>query len=94
MASWSAILALTGFHYSGVTKELEFGNITGRYFWSDGYSYGTVEISKQSENRTIVLNVLNGKIDISKITINDIGSSKFKTVLSIQAGEVQSFTIK
>lgn len=94
MASWSAILALTGFHYSGVTKELEFGNITGKFFWSDGYSYGTVEISKPGENRTLSLNVLNGKIDISKITIRDLGSVKLKTMKSIKAGETQSFTIK
>jgi uncharacterized protein (DUF608 family) len=94
MASWSAVLALTGFHYSGVTKELEFGNITGKYFWSDGYSNGTVEISKQVENRTLALNVLNGKFDISKITIRDIGSIKLKTMIAMKAGDTQSFAIK
>ena len=52
MASWSAILALTGFHYSGVTGEMKFGDITGKYFWSDGYSYGTVEISNTGGRKT------------------------------------------
>ena len=32
MASWSALLALTGFQYSGVTKEIKFGNITRKIF--------------------------------------------------------------
>jgi non-lysosomal glucosylceramidase len=94
MASWSAVLALTGFHYSGVTREIEFGNISGKYFWSDGYSWGTVEISKKGETRLLTLNVLNGKIDISKVSIRDIGSTGLKTIKPIKAGENQSFTIK
>ena len=53
MASWSAILALTGFHYSGVTREMKFGDITGKYFWSDGYAYGTVEISNAGTDKII-----------------------------------------
>ena len=68
MASWSALLALTGFHYSGVTKEIKFGDITGKYFWSNGYSYGTVNISQAEGARLLTLKVINGKIDISKVT--------------------------
>ena len=94
MASWSAILALTGFHYSGVTKELMFADITGKYFWSDGYSYGTVEISNSGADKLLTLNVLNGKIDISKITVTGRGSSSLKKVTSIETGGKASFTIK
>jgi non-lysosomal glucosylceramidase len=92
MASWSALLALTGFHYSGVTKEIKFGNIIGKYFWSDGYSYGTVEISNNLGNRTLTLNVLNGKIDISKVTLDGFGSTIIKTKV-IRPGGKESFKI-
>jgi uncharacterized protein (DUF608 family) len=94
MASWSAILALTGFHYSGVTKELKFADITGKYFWSDGYSYGTVEISNSGADKLLTLNVLNGKLDISKITVTGRGSSSLKKITSIEKGGKASFTIK
>jgi non-lysosomal glucosylceramidase len=94
MASWSAILALTGFHYSGVTKELKFGDITGKYFWSDGYAYGTVEISDSGPDKLLTLNVLNGKINISKIIITGRGSVSLKKIKPIESGEIASFTIK
>src|SRR5690606_176864 len=40
IASWSEIPSLTGFHYSGVTGELNFTGKPGKYFWSDGYAWG------------------------------------------------------
>jgi non-lysosomal glucosylceramidase len=94
MASWSAVLALTGFHYSGVTKELKIGNIRGKYFWSNGYSYGTMEIFPVSGTRLLTLNVLHGKIDISKVTIEGFSSASFKKVKSIQTGEKVTVEIK
>lgn len=93
MASWSSLLALTGFHYSGVTKEIQFGDITGKYFWSNGYAYGTAEISQKDKTRSLTLNVLNGKIDILKVTINDFGSATLKTMKSIKSGEKQTLII-
>jgi hypothetical protein len=94
MASWSAILALTGFHYSGVTGELKFGDITGKYFWSDGYAYGTVEISNSGADKQLTLNVLNGKIDISKITITGSGSVSLKKTTTFVAGSNEVINIK
>jgi hypothetical protein len=94
MASWSAILALTGFHYSGVSGEMKFGDIRGKYFWSNGYAYGTVEISDSGKERSLTLNVLNGKIDISKMTITGFGSASLKKMTSIETGGKQSFIIK
>ena len=94
MASWSAILALTGFHYSGVTKELKFGDITGKYFWSDGYAYGTVEIVRFRSRQTVTINVLNGKIDISKITITGHGSASLKKMTTLISGNKEVLNIK
>jgi non-lysosomal glucosylceramidase len=94
MASWSAIPALTGFRYSGVTKEINFRDITGKNFWSNGYSYGTVEISGDEGSRLLTLSVLNGKIDISKVIIEGIGSASLKKPVSVQGGRKETFKIK
>jgi len=94
MASWSALLAPTGFHYSGVTRELKFSDIKGTCFWSNGYAYGTATISQTGGTRLLTLNVLNGGIDISTVTIEGFGSSSFKKTRSIQTGGKESFTIK
>ncbi len=73
---------------------MKFGDISGKYFWSDGYAYGTVEISEAGKERSVTLNVLNGKIDISKMTITGFGSASLKKMTSIETGGKQSFMIK
>ncbi len=93
MASWSAILALTGFQYSGVTREMIFGDILGKYFWSNGYSYGTAEISDEKGSRSLTLNVLNGEVDISKVTIEGIGTANLSRMKTVRTGERESFRI-
>jgi non-lysosomal glucosylceramidase len=93
MASWSAILALTGFHYSGVTKEMKFGDLTGKYFWSDGRSWGTVEISGSGSEKNVTLNVMKGKADISAMTLTGFGSLKLKKNVSIAEGSSENFKI-
>ena len=87
MASWSAVLALTRFQYSGVTKEIKFGDISGTYFWSNGYSYGTVKISRDNRARLVNLNIIEGIIVISKVTIEGVGTASLKKTMEIQPGE-------
>jgi len=95
MASWSAVLALSGFHYSAITKEMKFGDKTGRFFWSDGYSYGIAEISNggSGAERSVTIRVLNGKIDINKLTVEGLGSATMKKSKSIPAGGAESFIV-
>ena len=93
MASWSAVLALTGFHYSGVTKEITFGNTTGKYFWSNGYAYGTVEIFQKDGSKKLTLNVMNGKLDLQKVSIEGIGSVSLKALKTLNPGDSWDFEI-
>jgi hypothetical protein len=51
MASWAAVLALSGFQYSGVEKSMEFAAGEGTYFWSNGSAWGTCRISKMEPKR-------------------------------------------
>ncbi len=93
MASWSALLAMTGFHYSGITKEMRFADIPGKYFWSNGYAYGTAEISGKERERSVTISVLNGTVEISKIAIEGIGAVSRKKGAAISPGGSESFRI-
>ena len=65
MASWAAIIALSDFHYSGVNKTMSFTSVPGRYFWSNGYAYGTCEVSENS----VKLEVLKGSLDLETLRL-------------------------
>jgi uncharacterized protein (DUF608 family) len=93
MASWSAVLALSGFSYSGVTRELRFTNQPGMYFWSNGFSYGTARISGDKKRMTVVLKLISGSIELNKLTIADTGSEVFSKPRRLNAGESASITI-
>ena len=82
MASWSAPLALTGFHYSGVDKSISFTSKPGTYFWSNGYAWGICKV----EEKKAILNVLHGQISLQKFTLKDAGTAKLKDPV-IKAGE-------
>ena len=51
MAAWAGILAYTGFQYSAVEDHMTFNARNGKYFWSNGYLYGTIEIINQGRRK-------------------------------------------
>ena len=77
MASWAAVLAESGFQYSGVDKSMEFTSKPGTYFWSNGYAWGTCQVS----GKTATVNVLNGKIELSRFTLAKLGTVKLKSIV-------------
>lgn len=88
MASWSAILALSGFHYSGVDKTMNFTAAPGRYFWSNGYAFGTCEVSPAS----VELKVLKGSLDLKTLTLTD-RKKPVATGIVLSEGETGTFKI-
>lgn len=91
MTSWSAPLALSGFHYSGVDKTMSFTAKPGTYFWSNGYAWGTSKI----EGNKVTLNVLYGKIELSGLSLDGLGSVKLRnTVMSSDNNNSMTFLIK
>ena len=88
MASWSAVLALSGFHYSGVEKSMSFTSVPGNYFWSNGYSWGTCKV----ENGKATLNVLKGNLTLSKFSLGEIKAIVFKPI-TINEGDTKEFII-
>ena len=71
MASWAAVLALTGFRYSAVTRELTFAGKPGRLFWSTGYAWGTgVIIGTARQGWTLTLGVVEGRVTLGAVVID------------------------
>lgn len=68
MASWSTIPAWSGFRYSGVDRSMSFTSVPGRYFWSNGYAWGTCRIESDG---TAELKVLKGTVAIDRMTVGD-----------------------
>lgn len=87
MASWSGVLAMTGFQYSGIDKSMTFTSKPGTYFWSNGYAWGTCKV----EGNTAVLKVLNGRIALSEFTLSGTGTVKTK---EMDLGMNQSYTFE
>lgn len=68
MASWAAVLALSGFHYSGVKQEMRFAAKPSNWFWSNGYAWGTCQIRADGSAR---LSVLHGTLALHALTIGE-----------------------
>ncbi len=94
MASWAAVLALTGFHYSGVEKSMGFAPADGTFFWSNGYAYGTVTQNTAGKNASVTLSVTGGKLTLNAFTLTGYGSSTFRDTLRLEGGEEAAFTIR
>lgn len=89
MASWAAVLALSDFHYSAIDKTISFTSKPGKYFWSNGYAWGTCEI----ENQNVTLNVLSGEIELEGITLNGLKTQKIKKQ-TLKEGESKTLPVK
>ena len=63
MASWAALLACSGFHYSGVERTMSFTSRPGVYFWSNGSSWGTCRVSSDG----VDLNLTEGSLNLKAL---------------------------
>ncbi len=94
MASWACVPALSKFHYSAVDKTMNFSSKAGDYFWSNGYAWGACSVSRNTNGSIkVLLSVLHGKLALSRFSLVDAGSIKFKDGFIISAGSKASFEI-
>jgi uncharacterized protein (DUF608 family) len=93
MAAWGGILAYTGFNFSAVRKSMNFNARPGKYFWSNGYQYGVIEISDQGQNKVVKLTPLNGSLTLNTFVINGTGVAKFKTQRIFARGNQGEFVV-
>lgn len=88
MASWSMILALSDFHYSGIKKTMNFTSKEGSYFWSNGYSWGVCTVSPSD----VKIEVLSGYLDLNTLTLSGYMNPIAKQI-HLQEGEIRRFII-
>jgi uncharacterized protein (DUF608 family) len=79
MASWGAVLALTGFHYSAVDHRLTFapapvGPNRTTWFWSNGAAWGTVTQARTGDAIEVGLDALSGTLTFRRLTLAGFGS--------------------
>jgi hypothetical protein len=76
MASWAAVLALTGFRYSGVDHSIQFAAARkpSQVFWSNGYAWGNCKQTPDRRGVKVTLTVLHGSLKIKRLTMTGIGS--------------------
>ena len=90
MASWAAILALTGFQYSGVDKTIAFNASAEacEHFWSNGYAWGTCTQTPQEDGTYVVdFNVLYGEISFGVMKLTSVGNHQFDQLQVLQKGD-------
>ena len=80
MASWAAVIALSGFNYSGVERSLRITSRPGVWFWSNGSAWGTVTVSDSQAT----LEVIEGGLQLDSFVCGD---RVFKKKIRLGPGE-------
>jgi uncharacterized protein (DUF608 family) len=95
MASWAAVLALSGFHYSGITQEIKFSAAPrpGQVFWSNGYAWGIFSQTPTAAGAEVKLSVLYGQLTLQSLSLTGVGTVKFETPQSLKAGESSQWSV-
>ena len=92
MAAWSMVLAYSGFNYSAVTGKFSVTSRPGKYFWSNGYSWGTIEVTQGAKSIDASLKVNFGNLKIKEVGLKGLGSSVLKAEIILPAGSTRVFS--
>ncbi|OGV83705.1 MAG: hypothetical protein A3K19_13810 [Lentisphaerae bacterium RIFOXYB12_FULL_65_16] len=93
MASWAAVLALTGFHYSGVTGAMTFAAQTGTFFWSTGHAWGTCRMRRDKRGCDVRITVLGGKLRLRRLVLRDRGEHVLPRERTLSANATVEFRV-
>jgi non-lysosomal glucosylceramidase len=90
MASWAAVLALSGFQYSGVTQSMTFAapEQPAQVFWSNGYAWGSCTRTPSPDGVDVALTVLHGRLSLRRLAIAGVGAAEFEAPREIGVGEL------
>ncbi len=89
MASWAAILALTGFGYSAVQGTIRFAapEAPRRNFWSTGYAWGTCALSPNGNSCEVEFSVLGGEVSVAALELTGLGEAQFDEPKTLVRGD-------
>lgn len=94
MASWAAVLALTGFQYEASSRALTMAAKPGRHFWSTGAAYGACEISIEGGTASVKLTVREGAIMLARFVLDRFGASELPAARRVGAGEAVELAVR
>jgi hypothetical protein len=94
MASWAAVLALTGFRYSGVTHSMAFAAQDGQVFWSTGYAWGTCHQRTIGNGVAVTLQVLYGSLTLQRLELTGAGYVALDVPVTLRQGAGASWHIE
>ncbi len=90
MASWSAIPALSKFNYSGVSKNFSITAKPGKYFWSNGHSWGLVTVNTNK----VTIAVHYGTLDVQEVRLSNGKGTHLKEGITIAENKSYDFVFK
>ncbi|MCY3865078.1 MAG: GH116 family glycosyl-hydrolase [Chloroflexi bacterium] len=95
MASWAAILALSGFGYSAVAGRIRFAapTETRRHFWSTGYAWGSCALKPNGSGCDVDFAVLGGEVSFSELTLTGLGAARFDPPQLLTKGDRLTCTV-
>jgi uncharacterized protein (DUF608 family) len=95
MASWAAVLALTGFHYSAVRGEVTFApaDRPAVWFWSAGDAWGTVRQEPGRDAVHMELEVLFGTLKLRRLALAGFGAADLGRMRSLKPGSALTCTV-
>lgn len=88
MASWSGVLALSGFQYRGAERHLSVAprieHPQFRSFWSAGTGWGVFSLAGHARDRRLSIAVTEGFLQVRQLEIAGSSGTKFSTRLGEQ----------
>ena len=89
MASWAAILALTGFQYSAVSESISFAapSVDRQHFWWTGYAWGNCKFSPRIGGCDVALQVLGGDVSFAELELTGLGAQQFDQPQVLKQGD-------
>jgi uncharacterized protein (DUF608 family) len=96
MASWAAILALTGFQYSAVNQRICFAAPADacKRFWSSGYAWGSCALSPDGNGSCDVeFSVKGGEISFAEFALTGLGSTALDQTQVLKKGDVLTLRV-
>ena len=95
MASWAAVLALTGFHYSAVDGTLEFAAAGKpvRWFWSNGSAWGVCSQKPGRGKTHVEVKVVEGQLAFSRFVLTHFGQTETRRPVTLHAGKAMKLVV-
>ncbi len=89
MASWAAILALSGFGYSAVDGVIRFAapGEPCRHFWSTGYAWGSCALSPNGAGCDVEFQVLHGEVSFAEFALTGLGAARYDQPQALAKGD-------